>query len=151
MAHVAPQKLENVKNLVRTFEQSLVIGIVNIRGIPAPQIQAMRKKLVGRAKLVVSKNNLLRIALKEAAAKKKGLDGLAEVIQDQTAVVTAEINPFRLFKEMEATKTKAPPAAESGLPTTSGSLRGTRRSSRGRSSGTSRRRACPRRSSGGRS
>jgi len=108
MAHVAPQKLENVKNLVRTFEQSLVIGIVNIRGIPAPQIQAMRKKLVGRAKLVVSKNNLLRIALKEAAAKKKGLDGLAEVIQDQTAVVTAEINPFRLFKEMEATKTKAP-------------------------------------------
>src|SRR6058998_3552528 len=124
MAHVAPQKLENVKNLVRTFEQSLVIGIVNIRGIPAPQIQAMRKKLVGRAKLVVSKNNLLRIALKEAAAKKKGLDGLADVIQDQTAVVTAEINPFRLFKEMEATKTKAPPAAESGLPTTSGSLRG---------------------------
>src|SRR2546425_6491780 len=108
MAHVAPQNLENVKNLVRTFEQSLVIGIVNIRGIPAPQIQAMRKKLVGRAKLVVSKNNLLRIALKEAAAKKTGLDGLAEVIQDQTAVVTAEINPFRLFKEMEATKTKAP-------------------------------------------
>src|SRR2546427_13172091 len=108
MAHVATQKLENVKNLVRTFEQSLVIGIGNLRGIPAPQIQAMRKKLVGRAKLVVSKNNLLRIALKEAAAKKKGLDGLADVIQDQTAVVTAEINPFRLFKEMEATKTKAP-------------------------------------------
>ena len=108
MAHVAPQKLENVKGLVLTFERSPVIGIVNIRGIPAPQIQAMRKKLVGRAKLVVSKNNLLRIALKEAATTKKGLEGLADVIQDQTAVVTAEINPFRLFKEMEATKTKAP-------------------------------------------
>jgi large subunit ribosomal protein L10 len=68
----------------------------------------MRKRLLGRAALKVSKNNLLRIALKEAASRKKGLDGLIDVIQDQTAVVTAEINPFRLYKEMEATKTKAP-------------------------------------------
>src|SRR2546425_11747886 len=108
MAHVAPYKQETVKALVREFERSPVIGIVNIRGIPAPQIQAMRKQLTGRAKLTVSKNNLLRIALKEAAAKKAGLDGLADVIPDQTAVVTAEINPFRLYKEMEATKTRAP-------------------------------------------
>src|SRR5437867_11250997 len=108
MAHVASYKQETVKALVREFERSAVIGIVNIRGIPAPQIQAMRKQLTGRAKLTVSKNNLLRIALKEAAAKKAGLDGLADVISDQTAVVTAEINPFRLYKEMEATKTKAP-------------------------------------------
>jgi large subunit ribosomal protein L10 len=108
VAHVSPEKTETVKALVREFERSPVIGIVNIRGIPAPQIQSMRKKLVGRAKLRVAKNNLLRIALKEAAANRKGLDALAGVIQDQTAVVTAEINPFRLFKEMEATKTKAP-------------------------------------------
>src|SRR3989442_6007306 len=71
-------------------------------------MQAMRKKLYGRAKLMVSKNNLLRIALKEAASAKQGLDGLADVIGDETAVVTAQITPFRLFKEMEATKTKAP-------------------------------------------
>src|SRR6266511_1048077 len=108
MAHVAPYKQETVKALVREFERSPVIGIVNIRGIPAPQIQAMRKRLTGRATLTVSKNNLLRIALKEAASKKAGLDGLADVIADQTAVVTAAINPFRLLKEMEATKTKAP-------------------------------------------
>jgi large subunit ribosomal protein L10 len=108
MAHVAPRKIEAVKGLVQEFERALVIGIVNIRGIPAPQFQAMRKRLVGRATLKVSKNNLLRIALKEASSKKKGLDGLVGVVQDQTAVVTAAINPFRLFKEMEATKTKAP-------------------------------------------
>src|SRR5439155_984135 len=29
-------------------------------------------------------------------------------IEGQTAVVTADINPFRLFKELEATKTRAP-------------------------------------------
>ena len=108
MAHVAPRKVEVVKTLVQDFERSPVVGIVNIRGIPAPQLQAMRKRLLGRAALRVSKNNLLRIALKEAASKKKGIDGLVDVIQDQTAVVTADINPFRLYKEMEATKTKAP-------------------------------------------
>src|SRR5436309_8953437 len=108
MAHVAAYKQESVKALVQEFERSPVIGIVNIRGIPAPQIQAMRKRLTGRAKLTVSKNNLLRIALKEAAGKKTGLDGLVDVIADQTAVVTADMTPFRLYKEMEATKTKAP-------------------------------------------
>ena len=108
MAHVAPRKIEAVKGLVQEFERAPVIGIVNIRGIPAPQFQAMRKRLIGRAALKVSKNNLLRLALKEAASKKKGLDGLVDVVQDQTAVVTAAINPFRLYKEMEATKTKAP-------------------------------------------
>src|SRR2546422_11103426 len=108
MAHVASQKIEAVTTLVQEFERSPVIGIVGIRGIPATQYQAMRKKLLGRARPKVPRNNLLRIARKEAAARKKGLDGLVDVIQDQTAVVTAEINPFRLYKEMEATKTKAP-------------------------------------------
>ncbi len=108
MAHVAPYKAKTVKSLVEEFEGSQVIGIVNIHGIPAPQFQAMRKGLFGRVRLTVSKNNLLRIALKEAAAKKAGLDALTDVIDGQTAVVTANINPFRLFKEMERTKTKAP-------------------------------------------
>jgi large subunit ribosomal protein L10 len=108
MAHVASYKTETVKSLVKEFEGSQVIGIVNIHGIPAPQFQSMRKGLHGQVKLTVSKNNLLRIALKEAAGKMSGLDGLSEVIEGQTAVVTANINPFRLFKELEATKTKAP-------------------------------------------
>src|SRR3989442_4295374 len=71
-------------------------------------MQAMRKKLYGRAKLMVSKNNLLRIALKEAASAKKGLDGLTDVFGHRPGAGTAQINPCRLFKEKEATKTKAP-------------------------------------------
>src|SRR2546422_5617320 len=108
MAHVAPRKVEAVKALVQDFERSPVIGIVNIRGIPAPQLQAMRKQLLGRAALGASKNTLPGTALREAASKKRGIAGFVDVIQDQTAVATAEITPFRLYKEMEATKTKAP-------------------------------------------
>ncbi|MEK6986543.1 MAG: 50S ribosomal protein L10 [Candidatus Thermoplasmatota archaeon] len=108
MAHVAPYKKELVESLVARFEKSKVIGIASIHGIPAPQFQAMRKQLAGQATITVAKNNLLRLALQEASKKKKGLDKLAEAIDGQTAVVTADLNPFKLFKQLEATKTRAP-------------------------------------------
>src|SRR6266540_2191012 len=108
MPHVAPYKKQVVEDLASRFAQARVVGIANIHGIPAPQFQAIRRKLSGRASITVAKNNLLRLALQEASAKKPDLAKLGEAIEGQTAVVTADINPFRLFKELEATKTKAP-------------------------------------------
>ncbi len=108
MAHVAPVKQAIVKDLVTRFEKSKVVGLANIHGIPAPQFQGLRKNLAGRASITVAKNNLIRLALKEAAAKRKGLEALAEDIDGQTAVITADVNPFKLFKELEKTKTPAP-------------------------------------------
>jgi len=111
-AHVSAGKKDLVQRLVKEFQGASVVGIVNIHGIPAAQLQAMRARLRGKAKVTVVKNNLLRIALKEAAASKAGLDGLADALGGQTAIVTAAVNPFRLYKEMEATKT--PAAAKGG-------------------------------------
>jgi len=108
MAHVAPVKKRLVEDLASRCAKAQVVGIVNIHGIPAPQFQAIRKKLWGRATITVAKNNLLRLALEQANAKKPDLVKLGETIEGQTAVVTADINPFRLFKELEATKTRAP-------------------------------------------
>jgi large subunit ribosomal protein L10 len=105
MAHVSPRKKELVDKLVKEFGQSQVIGIVNIHGIPAAQFQKMRRKLRGKVNLRVTKSNLLAIALEQAATQKAGIDKLKTVISGQSAVVTANINPF---KEMESTKTKAP-------------------------------------------
>jgi len=108
MAHVAPNKKQLVEDLASRCAQARVIGIVNIHGIPAPQFQAIRKRLWGRATITVAKNNLLRRALEQASAKNPDLVKLGETIEGQTAVVTADMNPFRLFKELEATKTRAP-------------------------------------------
>ena len=108
MAHVAPYKKQLVEDLASRCAQARVVGIVNIHGIPAPQFQAIRKKLWGRATITVVKNNLLRLALEQAGSKKPDLVKLGETIDGQTAVVTADINPFRLFKELEATKSRAP-------------------------------------------
>ena len=108
MAHVAPYKKEVVAGLVRQLTESKVVGIASFQGIPAPQFQAIRQRLRGRATITVSKNSLVRLALKEAAAKRPHLEALEEAIDGQTALVTADVNPFRLFKELESTKTKAP-------------------------------------------
>src|SRR3989454_2667194 len=108
MAHVAPYKKQLVEALATRCAQARVVGIANIHGIPAPQFQAIRKKLTGRATITVAKNNLLRLALLQASEKKPELVKLSDTIEGQTAVVTADINPFRLFKELEATKTRAP-------------------------------------------
>ncbi len=108
MAHVSPEKKELVEKLVEEFSHSQVVGVVNVQGIPAAQFQKMRRKLRNKVNLKVVKNNLLAIALEQASDKKAGLDKLRETIEGQTAVVTANVNPFKLFKEMEATKTKAP-------------------------------------------
>jgi large subunit ribosomal protein L10 len=108
MAHVAPEKVRLVEDLASRCAEAQVIGIVNVQGIPAPQFQTIRKRLGGRATITVVKNNLLRLALEKASAKKPDLAKLGETIEGQTAVVTAEINPFRLYKELESTKTRAP-------------------------------------------
>src|SRR5881296_2041352 len=108
MAHVAPYKKQLVETLATRCAQARVVGIANIHAIPAPQFQAIRKKLSGRATITVAKNSLLRLALEQASEKKPDLVKLSDTIEGQTAVVTADINPFRLFKELEATKTRAP-------------------------------------------
>ena len=108
MAHIAQYKKQVVDDLAKRCAQARVVGIASVHGIPAPQFQAIRKKLLGRASITVAKNNLLRLALEAASANKKDLAKLSETIEGQTAVVTADINPFKLFRELEATKSRAP-------------------------------------------
>src|SRR5438046_10407903 len=98
MAHVAPYKKQLVDDLASRCAQAQVVGIVNVHGIPAPPFQAIRKKLWGRATITMAKNNLLRLALEQANAKKPDLVKLGETIDVQTAVVSAVNNRFRLYK-----------------------------------------------------
>ena len=107
-AHVNPEKVREVDALADLIRAAKVVGVVDIRGIPAQQFQAIRRRLRGKAEIRVAKNSLLRLAFERAASEKKGLDGLAATLEGPSAVVATDLNPFRLFKELEATKTSAP-------------------------------------------
>jgi large subunit ribosomal protein L10 len=108
MAHVATWKKDAVADLAKRMSKSKVIGIIDVHGVPAPAFQTMRTNLRGKAEIVMLKNTLLKLAIQETAKSKKGLEKLAEVVDGQCAIVTSDMNPFRLFRQLDATKTKMP-------------------------------------------
>jgi large subunit ribosomal protein L10 len=108
MAHVAKWKMNKVEHLTDMLLKNSVIGIVDIEGIPASQLQQIRKSLPSGSKFIVTRNTLLKMALKKASEQKKNLEKLSTSLDGQRGVIAADINPFKLFRTMEATKIKAP-------------------------------------------
>src|SRR5437879_12728307 len=102
MTHVAPYKKQLVEALATRCAHARVVGIANIHGIPAPQFQAIRKKLSGRATITVEKNNLLRLALEQATEKTPDLVKLSDKIEDEAAGVRAGVNRYRRYNESRA-------------------------------------------------
>lgn len=108
MAHVASWKKEKVKELADMMVDGQVVAIVDVHGIPSPQMQAIRSGLRETSSMVMTRNNLMLLAIDEAAKQKPGLDKLKEQVHGQCAIVATPMNPFKLFRSMERTKTPAP-------------------------------------------
>ena len=108
MAHVASWKKAKVKELADVMVKNPVVAIVDIHGIPSPQMQDMRHGLRKHAAVMMTRNNLLLIAIDEAAKERPGLEKLKPLVAGQCAIVATPMNPFKLYQQMEATKSKAP-------------------------------------------
>jgi large subunit ribosomal protein L10 len=108
MAHVAEWKHGEVKELIDLLTKNKVIGIVEIGGIPAPQMQQMRSNIHKIAALRSAKNKLIFRAIDEAEKKVKGISALKESVIGQTAIISTEMNPFKLFATIKQTRTMAP-------------------------------------------
>ena len=111
MAHVAAWKKDLVKELIDEMTAKPVVAVVNMHGIAGQQIQSMRAGLRQHATLKMTKNNLMLLALDEVAKSRPGIEGLKENIDGQCAIVATDLNPFKLFKQLESTKTAAPAKA----------------------------------------
>ena len=108
MAHVAEWKKEEVKELKGIIDEYDVIGIVDLMNIPAKQLQEMRKSLNGKAVIRMSKKNLIDLAFEDCNADKTNIVDLSEHMDGQVALIATEMNPFRLYKILEDSKTSAP-------------------------------------------
>ena len=108
MAHVAAWKKDLVSELVQDMREAPVVAVVDMEGIPGQQVQSMRAGLRAHAKLKMTKNKLMLLAIEEAAKDKPGLEQLKDAIHGQCAIVTTDIGPFKLFKKLESTMTPAP-------------------------------------------
>lgn len=108
MAHVATWKKDVVEELVQDMREYPVVAVVDMHGIPGQQIQSMRAGLRAHAKLRMTKNKLMLLAIEEAAKEKPEILGLKDAVFGQCAIVATDIDPFKLFKKLEATMTPAP-------------------------------------------
>lgn len=106
---VRPERLARVRALSQTFLNAPVAGLVGVRGVPASALQSMRRELRGRGHpILVAPNSAIRHALRAASESRPALAPLLETLEDQTAVLTAEGNPFALFHEFLRTRSPTP-------------------------------------------
>lgn len=114
MPHVAEWKKDEVASLKKLIESHEVVGMANLSDIPAPQLQEMRRILKDSATLKMSRKTLMSLALNDC--DKKNIVTLEEHMDGQPALIFTNINPFKLYKILEGSKTAAPAKAGSIAP-----------------------------------
>jgi large subunit ribosomal protein L10 len=112
-AHIPEWKVKEVAELVEQIGKSRVVGIVGVREIPASNMQQIREDLRGKVDLRMVRNNIARRAFEASAPE---LKPLVEFLEDQTALVFTDENPFKLQSILEKGKRPMPIKAGSRAP-----------------------------------
>lgn len=108
-AHVSEKKKNKVKMLAELMKKRTVM-VVSIKGLPAAQFQDIKKKLRGRAQIVVSKKSLIDFALEHCGIKELG--ELVPYVQDSTAILFSDEDAFEISALLA--KEKSPAKAKEG-------------------------------------
>lgn len=109
-------KREVVAQLKSMLLDYPVVGIVDVEGVPAKQLQRIRALLRGDTSIRAAKKSIARRALEEAGAEKKGLAELKEYVKNQPAFMFSRINSFKLSGILAKNKAPAPAKPNSIAP-----------------------------------
>lgn len=107
--HLPTWKKDEVDDIKKNVKAYKLIGLVDIYGIPAQQVQQIRRNLRGKAVIKVTRNTLIKNAFNEIGGDVKNL---SKYISGHSAIIFTNDNPFKLYKQLEKTKTKM--AAKAG-------------------------------------
>lgn len=106
---VPPEKIARVDALASTLVSKPMVAVVGIRGVPASALQSMRRELRRREHpITVATNSTIRHALEKAMTERPAFRPLLEHVEDPTAVLSAEGNPFSLYQEFLRTRSPTP-------------------------------------------
>nr|WP_157197343.1 50S ribosomal protein L10 [Methanohalobium evestigatum] len=103
--HVPQWKIEEVEDIKNLIQSYSLFGIVSISGIPAKQLQVMRRELKDIAVLKVSRNTLVTRALEKAGGTAKDLE---DYVDAQIGLIFTNENPFKIYKILEKSKSPSP-------------------------------------------
>ncbi len=106
---VPPERVARVDALAKEVLAHSVTGVVGFRGVPAAALQSMRRELRSRHHpITVAPNSALRHALEKAVSERPALKPLLDQVEDQSALLAAEGNPFSLYQEFRRTRFPTP-------------------------------------------
>jgi large subunit ribosomal protein L10 len=121
VAHVSENKKQMVNELAEQMKRKTVM-IISIKGLPSAQFQDIKKKLRGRARIMVAKKSLINFALDHSGIKK--LHGLVKYVDDSSAILFSDEDTFEisgiLSDEKSPAKAKAGQIAPSNIEVKSG-------------------------------
>lgn len=101
--HLPAWKRREVEEIKADAGRYALIGLVDMYGIPATQLQQIRRNLRGSVKLKMTRNTLIEHAFSEIGGEIAVLVGR---LSGHSALIFTNENPFKLFKKLEKTKTK---------------------------------------------
>lgn len=105
-AHVSNEKKKVVKEFTDLINAYPVVAIVNVENLPAKQLMIMRRNLLGKAEIKMTKGRLIAIALEKS--NKEGVAKLKDHLDGMPAVLVSHESPFKLFKTLKKSSSPAP-------------------------------------------
>lgn len=105
--HIPQWKKDEIKDIVDNVHSHKVTGLVDVHGVPADALQRMKRKLRGNVAMKMVRNTLATIAFDSLPAEEKAHE-MVKYVDGQIVIVYTNSNPFKLYKLLEATKSKAP-------------------------------------------
>ncbi|ABR55169.1 ribosomal protein L10 [Methanococcus vannielii SB] len=107
---IAPWKIEEVNALKELLKSANVIALIDMMEVPAVQLQEIRDKIRDQMTLKMSRNTLIKRAVEEVAEETGNPEfaKLVDYLDKGAAIVVTEMNPFKLFKTLEESKSPAP-------------------------------------------
>lgn len=115
-ARVLNLKSGEVDNLKKFLLEYPVVGIVDMQGMPASQLQKMRTLFRGQVLIKMSKKSLMQHALEKASKEEKSLASLAKHIRGQPAFVFSKMSSFKLQKAFDKNRANIPAKPNSIAP-----------------------------------
>ena len=112
-ARIPDWKVKDVQELVEMIKKSRVVGVVGVREIPADNMQQIRGSLRDNVEIKMVRNTIARRALEASIPE---IQPLADYIEDQTALIFSNDNPFKLNSLLEKSKKPMPIKAGARAP-----------------------------------
>jgi len=105
---VAVWKKEIYSDLQDLIKRYSVVAVADLQKVRSSQIQEIRKKLRGKAELIVAKNTILRKAAEQLTNERSNLDKFAEGVSGSKVLIFTQMNPFELILFLNRNKVRVP-------------------------------------------